>query len=157
MGFYRQPKQNVEETSDLVSLEPLSLFTIDMNTTRWQVTSKWQYLRRTRRLYIMISVLESRRHANKIFSCFLLKQLCLVFQVFFTRSFRGIAHYFDALFWHPHASSQHYIPVSPLRAIQLLMLWEQRRLSVPRRARIRDLCRCRIPSARQKPLGYDDP
>ena len=49
-----------------------------------------------------------------------------------------IAHYFDALFWHPHASSQHYVPVSPLRAIQFQMRWEHRRLSALRWAQTRD-------------------
>ena len=67
---------------------------------------------------------------------------------FLLGSFTGVAHHFDALFWHPHASSQHYVTVLPIRAIQFLMrCWEQR--SVQRRARSRNLCRCRIPSARQ--------
>ena len=76
------------------------------------------------------------------------------YNFFLLGSFTGVAHYFDALFWHPHASSQHYVPVSPLRAIQFQMRWEHRRLSALRRARTRDRCRYRIPSPRQQPLSY---
>ena len=36
---------------------------------------------------------------------------------FLLDGFTGAVHYFDALFWHPHASSQHYVPVSSKRAI----------------------------------------
>ena len=73
----------------------------------------------------------------------------LQFLFFLLGSSTGVSHYFGAIFWHPHASSQHYFPASPPRAIQFLFRWEQRRLSVPTRAQTRDLCRCRIPSVRQ--------
>ena len=67
--------------------------------------------------------------------------------------------YFDSLFFTPTRIITTFHSVSPPKAIQFLMRLEQWSLSIPKWARTLDLCRCRIPRARQllQPLGYDVP